>query len=93
MIRLSRSRTVLSILVFVTAYGDISGGHFNPVVTIGLATVGVFPSRRVTPYIVAQIAGGIAAAWVLLLALADPWPTLAPHWSISAMSTSTGAPA
>jgi glycerol uptake facilitator-like aquaporin len=50
----------LTILVFVAAFGDISGGHFNPAVTIGLATAGVFPSRRLTPYIVAQSAGGVA---------------------------------
>ena len=62
----------LTILVFVAAFGDISGGHFNPAVTIGLATAGVFPSRRVTSYIVAQLAGAIAAAWVLLLAYGGP---------------------
>jgi len=62
----------LTILVFVAAFGDVSGGHFNPAVTIGLATAGVFPSRRVTPYIVAQLAGAIAAAWVLLLAYGGP---------------------
>ena len=50
----------LTILVFAAAVGDISGGHFNPAVTIGLATAGVLPSRRVTPYIVAQLAGGVA---------------------------------
>jgi MIP family channel proteins len=62
----------LTILVFVAAFGDISGGHFNPAVTIGLATAGVFPSRRVTPYIVAQLAGAIAAAYALLLAYGGP---------------------
>jgi MIP family channel proteins len=62
----------LTILVFVAAFGDISGGHFNPAVTIGLAAAGVFPSRRVWPYIVAQLAGAIAAAWVLLLAYGAP---------------------
>jgi MIP family channel proteins len=62
----------LTILVFVAAFGDISGGHFNPAVTIGLATAGVFPTRRVAPYIVAQLAGAIVAAWVLLLAYGGP---------------------
>jgi MIP family channel proteins len=62
----------LTILVFVAAFGDISGGHFNPAVTIGFATAGVFPSRRVAPYIVAQLAGAIVAAWVLLLAYGGP---------------------
>ena len=62
----------LTILVFVAAFGDISGGHFNPGVTIGLATAGVFPGRRVTPYIVVQLAGAIAAAYVLLWAYGAP---------------------
>jgi MIP family channel proteins len=62
----------LTILVFVAAFGDISGGHFNPAVTVGLATAGVFPSRRITPYIIAQLAGGIVAAWVLRWAYGGP---------------------
>jgi MIP family channel proteins len=62
----------LTILVFAAAFADISGAHFNPAVTIGLATAGVFPRRRVTPYVVAQLAGGVAAAWVLLLTYGGP---------------------
>ena len=41
----------LTILVFVAVFGDISGGHFNPAVTVSLATAGVFPRRLVTRYI------------------------------------------
>jgi MIP family channel proteins len=62
----------LTMMVFATAFADISGAHFNPAVTIGLAAAGVFPTRRVGPYIVAQLAGGIAAAWVLLMAYGGP---------------------
>ena len=62
----------LTILVFVAAFGDISGGHFNPAVTTGLAVAGVFPSRRVVPYLIAQLAGAILAAWLLLLAFGGP---------------------
>jgi MIP family channel proteins len=62
----------LTILVFVAAFGDISGGHFNPAVTTGLAAAGVFPSRRVVPYLIAQLAGAIVAAWLLLLAFGGP---------------------
>jgi glycerol uptake facilitator-like aquaporin len=51
----------LTILVFVAAFGEISGGHLNPAVTIGLATAGAFPTCRVGPYVVAQLAGGVAA--------------------------------
>jgi MIP family channel proteins len=62
----------MTILVFVAAFGDISGGHFNPSVTTGLAVAGVFPSRRVVPYLTAQLAGAIVAAWLLLLAFGGP---------------------
>jgi MIP family channel proteins len=62
----------LTILVFVAAFGDISGGHFNSAVTIGLATAGVFPSRRVVAYIVGQLLGAIVAAYVLLWAFGGP---------------------
>jgi MIP family channel proteins len=62
----------LTIMVVVTAFADISGGHFNPAVTVGLAIAGVFASRRVGPYLVAQLAASIAAAFVLLLAFGGP---------------------
>ena len=47
------------------ALGHISGGHFNPAVTIGLWIGGRNPTREVVPYIVFQVAGAIAAAAVL----------------------------
>lgn len=62
----------LTILVFATAFADISGAHFNPAVTIGLATAGAFPARRVVPYLIAQLSGAIVAAWALLLAFGGP---------------------
>lgn len=62
----------LTILVFAAALADISGAHFNPAVTIGLATAGAFPARRVVPYLTAQLAGAVIAAWALLLAFGGP---------------------
>ena len=62
----------LTILVFAAAFADISGAHFNPAVSIGLAIAGAFPARRVGPYIAAQLAGAIVAAWALLLAFGGP---------------------
>jgi glycerol uptake facilitator-like aquaporin len=41
----------LTLLVIVAVLGDMSGGHFNPAVTVGLATARVFPRRLATPYI------------------------------------------
>lgn len=49
----------------VYAAGHVSGGHFNPAVTIGLWSAGVFPGRRVVPYLVAQVAGSTAASLLL----------------------------
>ena len=43
----------LTIMVFIAAFADISGGHFNPAVTVGLATAGAFPAREMWPYIAA----------------------------------------
>jgi aquaporin Z len=51
----------LTIMVFASAFGDISGCHINAAVTLGLAAAGQFPRQRVAPYIVAQLAGAIVA--------------------------------
>jgi aquaporin Z len=55
----------LTVLTGVYAVGHISGGHFNPAVTIGLCTSGRTPTQYVLPYIVIQVAAAIAAAFVL----------------------------
>jgi len=55
----------LSVLTMVYAVGHISGGHFNPAVTVGLCTAGRVPGRDVIPYVLAQVAGAIAGAGIL----------------------------
>jgi len=55
----------LAVLVMIYAVGPISGGHFNPAVTVGLATAGRFEWKGVVPYILAQLVGAIAAAAIL----------------------------
>jgi aquaporin Z len=55
----------LSVLTMVYAVGHVSGGHFNPAVTVGLCTARRFLSRDVIPYILAQLAGAIVGAGVL----------------------------
>jgi aquaporin Z len=55
----------LTVLTMVYALGPVSGGHFNPAVTVGLAVGGRFPTREVAPYVVAQVLGGIAGAAIL----------------------------
>lgn len=55
----------LTVLTMAYAVGHISGGHFNPAVTIGLLVGGRFSPRDAAPYIVVQVVGAIAAAAVL----------------------------
>lgn len=49
----------------ITAFGHLTGGHFNPAVSAGLAIAGKFPSRDVVPYWVAQLVGGFGAVLVM----------------------------
>ena len=49
------------------AFGQISGGHFNPAVTFGLAVARKFPTAAVVPYWVAQLIGGFIAVLVAAL--------------------------
>jgi aquaporin Z len=55
----------LTVLTMAYAVGGISGGHFNPAVTVGLFTGGRFEAKDVIPYIIAQVVGAIVAAIVL----------------------------
>ncbi len=55
----------LTVLTMAFAVGHISGGHFNPAVTVGLVAGGRFPAKDILPYVVAQVLGAIAAAAVL----------------------------
>ena len=56
----------LTVLTGAYALGHISGGHFNPAVSFGLWAGGRFPAKDLLPYIVAQVAGGILAGFILL---------------------------
>lgn len=55
----------LTVLTMAYAVGHISGGHFNPAVTIGLWSAGRCANKHVIPYIVAQVVGAVVAAFVL----------------------------
>jgi aquaporin Z len=57
----------LTVLTMAYAVGHISGGHFNPAVTIGLWAGGRFKGTDVLPYIIAQVIGAIIAAAILYL--------------------------
>ncbi len=51
----------LGVLGMAYALGDVSGGHFNPAITLGVFVAGRMKARDVVPYIVAQVAGGVVA--------------------------------
>ncbi|OYU28307.1 aquaporin Z [Paucibacter aquatile] len=57
----------LTVLTMAYAVGHISGGHFNPAVSVGLWAGGRFPAGQLLPYIVSQVLGGLAAGGVLYL--------------------------
>ncbi len=57
----------LTVLTMVYAVGHISGGHFNPAVSFGLATGKRFPASDLPAYVIAQVLGAIAAAGVLFV--------------------------
>jgi aquaporin Z len=57
----------LSVLSGMYALGAISGGHFNPAITVGLTVARRFPVKEVATYVVAQCAGAILGAVVLYL--------------------------
>ena len=57
----------LTVLTMAYAVGRVSGGHFNPAVTLGLFAAKRVPAADLIPYILAQVFGAIAAAGVLIV--------------------------
>src|SRR5687768_3771743 len=55
----------LSVVTMAYAVGHVSGGHFNPAVTVGLCTARRFLGRDVIPYVMAQVAGAVCGAAIL----------------------------
>ncbi|MEI9745933.1 aquaporin Z [Enterobacter ludwigii] len=57
----------LTVVTMAYAVGHISGGHFNPAVSLGLWAAGRFPAWQLPGYMIAQVAGGLLGAGVLYL--------------------------
>ncbi len=57
----------LTVLTMAYAVGHISGGHFNPAVSLGLMIGGRFPAKDLIPYWIAQVVGAIVAALILYM--------------------------
>src|SRR5437762_9456150 len=55
----------LGLSVAVSSFGALSGAHFNPATTFGLAVAGRHPWSRVPTYWIAQLVGGVAAGFAL----------------------------
>ncbi|HMW40015.1 MAG: aquaporin [Saprospiraceae bacterium] len=65
----------LIVLAMIYTFGEISGAHFNPAVTIAFFTARLFPGRQLLPYIVMQASGALCAT-VILKSLFPDNPTL-----------------
>lgn len=58
-----------AVIAAMIAFGYVSGGHFNPAITIGSAVAGRTGWRSVAPYLVAQVLGAVAASGLIWLVL------------------------
>jgi aquaporin Z len=57
----------LTVVTGAYAFGPVSGGHFNPAVSLGLVAAGRMPAGRLPGYVIAQVLGACVAAWILYL--------------------------
>jgi aquaporin Z len=74
----------LTVLTMAYAVGPISGGHFNPAVTCGLVAAGRHPPGEAVPYIIAQVIGAVAAAFLLAMIASGQ-----PGWDVAAKGLAT----
>lgn len=81
----------LSVLAMGYAVGHISGGHFNPAVTLGLVAGGRFEISYAAAYIISQVAGGIAAALLFAIILNGKMSGLPETASFLAISNTFGS--
>jgi MIP family channel proteins len=81
----------LTIMAFAFAYGSVSGGHFNPSVTVGVLAAGAMDVGEAIGYIVSQLIGGVAGALLLWIVLGGDatglgMPALAHNLALGATS-------
>lgn len=81
----------LTVLTMVYAVGHISGGHFNPAVSLGLVVGKRFPASELLHYIAAQVVGAIAAAGVLYV-IASGSPSFDVHAGFASNGYGTNSP-
>ena len=69
----------LALMIMVYAGAHISGGHYNPAVSLSAVIRGALPIEQLLPYWISQLIGGIVAS-IMILCVADPAPSgLCPH--------------
>ncbi len=51
----------IALAVVILIFGKVSGGHFNPAVSVMMSAAGKLPVQELLPYVVAQVAGGLVA--------------------------------
>jgi aquaporin Z len=61
----------LTVLTMAATVGSVSGGHFNPAVTVGLVVAGRHPAAELGPYAIAQVIGALLAAAILAFLVKD----------------------
>src|SRR6202795_868342 len=81
----------LTVMAFAFAYGSVSGGHFNPSVTLGVLAAGAMSAGEAIGYIVSQLVGGVAGALLLKTVLGGAatglgMPALAHNLALGATS-------
>jgi aquaporin Z len=82
----------LTLVALVYTLGPVSGGHFNPAVTLGLAAARRFDTKEVVPYIASQVIGAILASAVLLFVTQGVAAATATHLGANTFSIGfTGA--
>jgi MIP family channel proteins len=83
----------LIVLIIIQGLGHVSGAHVNPAVTIGFWAAGRFPGRRVLPYVLAQLVGGLlgsGAVWLLATPGSALGATLPAHSAMQAFGVELG---
>jgi aquaporin Z len=73
----------LGLALAITALGHVSGGHFNPAVSLGLVAARKFPPREVIPYWIAQLLGGFVAVVAVAIVYSEG--------AVDALNTAPGA--
>src|SRR6266403_923272 len=83
----------LTLMVFICAYGSVSGGHMNPAVTVGVLAVGAITAAEAAGYIVSQIAAGLGTPELAHgLVLAGAPVTITPAIGFTRPCANSGVP-